>query len=400
MQKLEKGNGCSRDILLHHVLPNVICTGVVEGKAKTNNINNKYVILERNADDEIMINDAKVTNRDVMAKNGVIHIIDEVLVPESARTVDEALQENKMTTLEELFKAANINEALNGMSNVTIFAPSEKALSTISKEMLEELKAEPEKLKEFLMYHIASPKTCKCEMENNKLLKTGVRDEKLRINTYGGLIPFMDTKPNIMTVQCAKITHMDNEICGGMIHTIDKVLTPPIGNLVDLIKLDSKHTKWLELIQKAQMEEEINQSEEALTMLSPTNGAFDNMDEELLEKIFADQETAAKVVKHHMLKEMLCCSGITRNFMFFDQSTKFTMLDDDVVNVRRSAGGYLYADRAELTTCDMVANNGVVHSVDRVLLPLGLGPRAPQERSYYRQNPLRFNPLEILRNMN
>merc|ERR1712018_817926 len=107
-----------------------------------------------------------------------------------------------------------------------------------------------------------------------------------------------------------------------------------------------------------------------MTMLAPTNGAFENMQEDLREEIFADQETAAKVVKHHILKEMLCCSGITRNFMFFDQSTKFTMLDDDVLNVRRSNGGYLYADRAELTTCDMVAENGVVHSIDRVLLPL------------------------------
>ena len=55
---------------------------------------------------------------------------------------------------------------------------------------------------------------------------------------------------------------------------------------------------------------------------------------------------------------MLCCAGINRNFMFFDQSTKFTLLEDDIVSVRRSNGGYLYADRAELTTCDMIANNG------------------------------------------
>ena len=42
-----------------------------------------------------------------------------------------------------------------------------------------------------------------------------------------------------------------------------------------------------------------------------------------------------------------------------------------MVSVRKSNGGYLYADRAELVTCDMVANNGVVHAIDRVNLPLG-----------------------------
>lgn len=114
-------------------------------------------------------------------------------------------------------------------------------------------------------------------------------------------------------------------------------------------------------------------------MLAPTDGAFANLDTELKDKIFNDKDLAQQVVKHHILKEMLCCAGITRNFMFFDQSTKFTLLDNDVVNVRRSNGGYLYADRAELTTCDMVANNGVIHAIDRVLLPIGIGPRPVDE---------------------
>ena len=55
-------------------------------KAKTTNINDKYIILERNAEDEILVNEkAMVINRDIMASNGVIHIIDDVLIPETAR---------------------------------------------------------------------------------------------------------------------------------------------------------------------------------------------------------------------------------------------------------------------------------------------------------------------------
>merc|ERR1712241_1307125 len=397
--KIERGNGCSKDILLNHLLPNVICTGVIGNKAKTTNINDKYIILERNAEDDILVNDnAMVVNRDIMASNGVIHVIDDVLIPENARTIEEAIKEDHMTTLEELFKIADMAEAFDGMSNMTIFAPSERALSALPQVMLEELKANPEKLKEFLMYHVTSPKTCKCEMEDNKVLKTAVRNEKLRINTYGGVIPFLDQKPDIITVQCAKITRLDNEVCGGMIHTVDKVLTPPIGNLIDLIKLDDRHITWLELIQKAELEDEINNSEVPMTMLAPTEGAFLNMDEELKKEIFADKDIAAQVVKHHMLKEMLCCAGITRKIPLFDQSTRFTMLEDDLVSVRKSNGGYLYADRAELVTCDMVANNGVVHAIDRVNLPLALRPNVPQDpqsRTIGPQRPQisrRFNP--------
>ncbi len=64
--KIEKGNGCSKDILLNHLLPNVICTGVIENKAKTVNALDKFVILERNGDDELLIEQARVVTRDIM----------------------------------------------------------------------------------------------------------------------------------------------------------------------------------------------------------------------------------------------------------------------------------------------------------------------------------------------
>ena len=300
--KLEKGNGCSKDILLHHLLPNVICTGVIEGKAKTINANDKYVILERNVEDELMVDNVKVTSRDIMGTNGVIHIIEEVLIPETARTVQEAMEETQMTTLKELFQLAGMEEVLDKMSNVTIFAPSEKALSTLPREMVEDMTANPEKLREFLMYHITSPKTCQCDMSNNKVLKTGVRDQNLRINTYGGVIPIMDKTPNVITAQCARITNLDTEVCGGMIHTVDKVLMPPIGNFMDVMKLDPKHTEWVSLVQAAEMEEELNDHTGPLTMLAPTDGAFANMNEEEKLRIFQDKEIAIQVVKHHILK--------------------------------------------------------------------------------------------------
>ena len=88
LKKIERGNGCSKDILLHHLLPNVICTGVIDNKAKTMNVNDKYIIVERNDDDELFVDeDATIVTRDIMGTNGVIHVIDKVLIPEAARTV-------------------------------------------------------------------------------------------------------------------------------------------------------------------------------------------------------------------------------------------------------------------------------------------------------------------------
>ena len=54
-----------------------------------------------------MVEGVKLLMVDIVASNGVIHVIDDVIVPESARSVPEALEEAKMTTMKELFDLAS-----------------------------------------------------------------------------------------------------------------------------------------------------------------------------------------------------------------------------------------------------------------------------------------------------
>ena len=75
------------------------------------------------------------------------------------------------------------------------------------------------------------------------------------------------------------------------------------------------------------------------------------------------------------------------------------------MNVRRSNGGYLYADRAELTTLVMMVNSGVIHMIDRVLPQLNLRPHEhqdePKERIASNPHGNRFNnPLNLFKNFN
>jgi transforming growth factor-beta-induced protein len=347
---------------------------VIDSKAKTVNSLNKYVVLERDEQDVVSIEGVKLIMTDIVASNGVVHVIDDIIIPESSRSVPEALESAHMNTLKELFDLAGLSENLNALTNVTVFAPSERALKELPESFLTNLKSNPEKLKEFLMYHIVTPKTCHCDFSDNKILETGLPGKSLRMNKYGGLLPVDILDPNNVpvTVQCARVTHTDTEVCGGMIHTVSKVLLPPGGKVVEILKHNGKYKKLLQLITFAEVEAELN-AEGPFTFFAPTDGAFDSMRDGVLEKVFADKQLAAKVVKHHVLKNHLCCSGITKSILFFDTSNKRT-IGGDIISVRRSNGGYLYADRAEIITCDMVADNGVVHGIDRVLLPIELEP--------------------------
>ncbi len=373
-ERLMRGQGCSRDILMNHLLPNVICSDVVKSKARTINALDKHLILERNEDDELLVEDARVTITDVLGTNGILHVIDSVLIPETARSVDDALKASGADTLRDLLQEAGLNED-EEFNNATLFAPSEKALKALPDQLMTEIKADPQKLKDILLFHVASPKTCKCDFVNNKLLDTGVAGKKIRINVYATTpMNLFDLRPRqIATAQCAKLTALDDETCGGMIHTVEKVLLPPGGDVIRIMEDSGKFKKFLQLIRVAGLDEELKSGEDgaAVTILAPVDSAFDYLSVGLTERVFSNAEEASELVKRHLVPSMVCCAGVPRQMPFLDASGHRTR-QGDVVSLRRSAAAHIYADRAEVTHCDMVADNGVVHAIDRVLIPNSL----------------------------
>ena len=298
-ERLMSGNGCAADILKNHILPNVICSGIIEGKAKTNNLLDKYVTLDRDDEGNVLVDGILLKMKDIVGTNGVIHVIEDVLVPESARTAMDALKTRSMDTMMELFESAGLTDAVSDMSNMTIFLPTEKALAELPETFVEELKSDSQKLKEFLMYHVATPKKCKCEFENNMMLPTEMGNQQIRVNTYGSSLMFGD-RFKVSTAQCARIVNLDDEVCGGMIHTVDKVLIPPTGDIKEVITNGGKYSKFLELLEFSGLTEEL-ETETGNTLLVATDSAFDKIDEETANKLKEDKEFAQKVGRQSWL---------------------------------------------------------------------------------------------------
>jgi len=380
--KIMSGNGCAQDILKNHLLPNVVCSGIIESKAKTNNLLGKYIVLNRNDDGEVMVEGKKIIIRDIMGTNGVIHVIEDVIVPESARNVPEALKEKKLDAFVELFEAADLIEEMEAMANMTIFAPSKKALSELPADYVTNLKNDKSALKEFLMYHVTGPKLCKCDLKNNLELQSGLDGKKIRVNNYGSNLLFGD-RSKVQTAQCSKLVDMDNEVCGGFIHVVDKVLLPPAGNIHTILKDAKSYSKFLDLVAFAEMENELT-GDVAHTVLVPTNDAFKKLEDDVATRMFEEKEIAEKVIKNHIVKEMICCAGIQRNVFIFNQSRK-RLASGEIVNMRRSDTGHIFVNKAPVNTCDMVGDNGVAHSVDEVLLPRELKPVVEQQQSQRRR---------------
>ena len=68
------------DVLKNHILPNVVCSSVIQGDTKTPNMLKKYTNLTRDVDDKLYANGVQIVNTDIMGTNGVLYIIDDVLL--------------------------------------------------------------------------------------------------------------------------------------------------------------------------------------------------------------------------------------------------------------------------------------------------------------------------------
>lgn len=136
---------------------------------------------------DIIINgNVRLLTADLMATNGVVHIIDTIIPTESGLPVSSMMEKRNTTIFKNLIEAVGLNEEFDDLSNVTFFAPSDKAFEGhIWKTELEnnpdKLKGNNE-LKKFLEYHIAEPLIKTCDLTESPMKSRSGDD--LRVDLY------------------------------------------------------------------------------------------------------------------------------------------------------------------------------------------------------------------------
>jgi uncharacterized surface protein with fasciclin (FAS1) repeats len=206
------------DVLLYHVAEGkAMAADVVElDGQKVETLLGQYVDI--NIDGEaVMVDDATVIAADVEASNGVIHVIDTVLLPETRTIVDIAVEDGRFTTLVAALEAAGLVEALQAEGLFTVFAPTDDAFVALPEGTVEGLLADTEALTQVLLYHVVDGKVMAAQvveldgqevetLSGNNVIVT-IEDEAVKINESQVIIP-------------------DIEASNGVIHVIDAVLVP------------------------------------------------------------------------------------------------------------------------------------------------------------------------------
>lgn len=206
-----------KSILTYHALPgNVMAADVVKlSKAKTVQGDNIEIkVVEGN----VMINGAKVIKTDIKCSNGVIHVIDTVILPpEKADIVDTAVAAKGFNTLLAAAQAAGLVETLKSEGPFTVFAPTDEAFAKIPKEVIADL-LKPEnkkKLAGILTYHVVAGKVMAADVVKLTSAKT-VNGQEVTIKVADGKV----------MIDGANVVKTDIECKNGVVHVIDSVIMP------------------------------------------------------------------------------------------------------------------------------------------------------------------------------
>ena len=165
-------------------------------------------------DGQVKIGIATITQTDIKCSNGVIHVIDTVLVPNKIMNIVQSAQYYSFSTLVTALQAANLVSTLEGTGPFTVFAPTNAAFAALPEGTLDGLLDDIPSLTAVLTYHVVPGYLLASDVLAATSLTT-VQGQTLTITTEGG-----------PKVNGANIIQTDIECTNGVIHAIDAVLLP------------------------------------------------------------------------------------------------------------------------------------------------------------------------------
>lgn len=224
--------GALTQILLYHVVAGKVMSTDLSDGMMADTVQGSPITVSI-ADGVVKINDAQVTVADIEASNGVIHVIDAVILPpsdEAEAAPAEAAAEETVGNIVEVAAAAGgfstlltaateagLVDALTGEGPLTVFAPTDEAFAALPAGTLESLLADPQgALTQILLYHVVSGK-----------VMSGDLSDGMTAETLQGAPITISIADDVVKINDAVVVVADIETSNGVIHVIDAVILPP-----------------------------------------------------------------------------------------------------------------------------------------------------------------------------
>jgi len=344
--------GLLRDVLLYHIIPGNNPSGnLSDGQNITTLFGGQQVTISIDGS-MVMVNDALVSTADVPASNGVVHVIDAVLIPDVESVYDIVVDSEDHNTLEAAINAAGLDETLDGPGTFTLFAPTDAAFDALPANLVNALLTDPEGLlSDVLLKHAVGSIAISDDLTDGQMIET-LLGENVTVSLSGGVF-----------INGAEVTVADIPSINGVVHVIDAVLIPENASVFDIVANSEDHTTLETAIVAAELDGTLSDPG-AYTLFAPTDAAFEALPAGVLDLLLADPTGAlADVLLYHAADEIVISDDLS-------DGLAITTINGEDVTVTIDGEDVLIND-ALVTVADLPATNGVVHVIDAVLVPSG-----------------------------
>ena len=346
-----EGKEALSDILLYHV---------VTASVPAANVTDCMTATAANGDplaftvgDGAMVNDANITATDVISSNGFIHVIDKVLTP--TETPNDVPRTAQCTGVHDSLVSAVIQadllETLQGPGPFTVFAPTDQAFADAGIDLAAldtpEGKAT---LNEILLYHVV-PAAVPAANVSDCMTAATANGQQLAFSVSDGVM-----------VNDANVTLPDVFTSNGVIHVIDKVLTPTDApnDVPRTAQCTGIHNSLVAAVIQADLLETL-QGPGPFTVFAPTDQAFADAGIDLAALDTPEgKQTLSDILLYHVV------AGKVPSTALSDCMSAPTVNGNPL---SFSVGDVVMVNGATVTAADVNTSNGVVHVIDKVLMP-------------------------------
>ncbi len=204
-------------VLTYHVVPGKVLASDVVKLTAAATANGQRVDVKVDGD-KVQIDQAQVVAADIACSNGVIHVIDQVILPSATNIPATADKAGSFKTLLTAAKAAGLVEVLSGDQPLTVFAPTDEAFAKLPAGTVESLLKPENKanLAAILKFHVVPGRVFSNDVLSKQEFKT----------VHGGMLTAA-MKNGAATINGAGLVATDIDASNGVIHVIDSVMLPP-----------------------------------------------------------------------------------------------------------------------------------------------------------------------------
>ncbi|KAF7218817.1 periostin, osteoblast specific factor b isoform X1 [Nothobranchius furzeri] len=344
MERLLRDKDVLKALLNYHLLDSVQCSEAIMAGTSYETLEGNNI--EIGCDGEsLTVNGIKmVLKKDIVTSNGVIHLIDQVLMPDSAKQVMDLLG-GSLSTFGDMVAELGITTEMMADAEYTLLAPLNAAFTD------EVMSMDQRDLKIILENHVIKSRFGLGKLYNGQRLET-IGGKYLRVFIYRTAV----------CIENSCLIRGSKEGSNGALHLMRTMLKSAEKTMFEILTERGGFSVFLSLMEAAGLTDLLKQ-EGDFTLFAPSNKAFSVLSDRDVALLKSNPNALKTILLYHFSNGVVIGGGLesgVTNLVKSLQGSKVHM---------KLANSTVKVNSVQLQEADIMATNGAIHVVDQVLYP-------------------------------